>query len=100
MWGTANSQRRSAAASGECRLPQTVLAIAGCAWIASAPKCPRFENKPAWHSWAWQASWTTTAYSSTPSRIEAASTVVHRPRLSPMADWVISMVRTILFEIR
>jgi hypothetical protein len=40
------------------------------------------------------------AQSSSASRIAAASTVVHRPRLSPTADCVMFMVRTILFEIR
>jgi len=39
-------------------------------------------------------------YSSIPSRIAATSTVVQRPLLSPMADWVIFIVRTILLEIR
>jgi hypothetical protein len=39
-------------------------------------------------------------YSSIPSKIAPASTVVQSPRLSPIADWVIFIVRTILFEIR
>ncbi len=39
-------------------------------------------------------------HSPIPSRIEAASTVVHKPRLSPMADCVMFMVRTILLEMR
>ena len=38
--------------------------------------------------------------SSSPMRIAAPKTVVHRPRLSPTADWVMFMVRTILLEIR
>src|SRR5271157_5431874 len=40
------------------------------------------------------------SYSSTPRRMDAARTVVQRPRLSPIADCVISMVRTILLEMR
>ncbi len=35
-----------------------------------------------------------------PIRIAQLSTVVHMPRLSPIADWVIFSVRTILFEMR
>jgi hypothetical protein len=38
--------------------------------------------------------------SSSPSRMAAARTVVHRPRLSPTADWVMFMVRTILLDMR
>ncbi len=33
-------------------------------------------------------------------RTAAAIVVVHSPRLSPTADWVTLLVRTILFEIR
>ena len=40
------------------------------------------------------------AQSSSPIIIAAASTVVHSPRLSPTADCVMFMVRTILLEIR
>jgi hypothetical protein len=38
--------------------------------------------------------------SSSPIKNAAVNTVVHNPRLSPTADCVIFIVRTILFEIR
>src|SRR6266478_1095393 len=38
--------------------------------------------------------------SSSPMRMAAPRTVVQRPRLSPTADWVTFMVRTILLEMR
>lgn len=40
------------------------------------------------------------AQSSSPIKTAAVSTVLHNPRLSPTADCVIFIVRTILFEIR
>src|SRR5258705_9888785 len=41
-----------------------------------------------------------TTQSSSPIMMAAASTVVHNPRLSPTADCVMFIVRTILLEIR
>lgn len=42
----------------------------------------------------------TISQSSSPINTAAVSTVVHNPRLSPTADCVIFIVRTILLEIR
>ena len=42
----------------------------------------------------------TARQSSSPIKTAAVSTVLHNPRLSPTADCVMFIVRTILFEIR
>ena len=50
----------------------------------------------------WQCGWLDAGNAAAYSKIRmaAAMVVVHRPRLSPTADWVTFAVRTILFEMR